>query len=131
MRLDAKNKRSLTFGVIALVAVAGIAWALSSTGTSATARPVDGRVADYSTEDETLDSADVAVRSAPQSRSGRSRLEGAPATEADVHEDSVAGVEKKTKRTKKPKRRRTRKQRGDEEEEVTSSGKKPHPPYGK
>lgn len=131
MSLDAKKKRTLTFGVIALVALVGIVWAVTSTGDSATARALDRRVSDDSTDDEVLQTQDVAVRSSPQSRSGRSRLEGDSATEADQDDKLVAGIEKKTKRNKKSKRRRTKKQENDEEEAASSSKKIPHPPYGK
>lgn len=131
MSLDAKKKRMLTFGVIALVAVVGIVWAVTSTGDSATARAVDRRVADDSTDDGSLETQDVAVRSAPQSRSGRDRLAGASAKGAGREDEAVAAVEKKTKRGKKARRRRTQKQQDDDEEEASASKKPPHPPYGK
>lgn len=131
MSLDAKKKRMLTFGVIALVAVVGIVWAVTSTGDSATARAVDRRVADDSTDDGSLETQDVAVRSSPQSRSGRSRLEGSSAAEADQDDKLAGGVEKKTKRNKKARRRRSQKQEDDEEEAANSANKRVHPPYGK
>lgn len=132
MSLDAKKKRTLTVGVIALVAVAGIVWALTSNGDSATARVVDRRGADDSTDQEDLESADtVAVRSSPQSGSGSSRLEGTTDAEADRDDKLAGGVDKKTKRTKKTRRRRTQKRQDDEEEAASAANKKVIPPYGK
>ena len=132
MSLDAKKKRMLVFGVIALVAIVGVGWTIASTGSSATPRAVDLRVADDSMDQDELESpGTVAVRSSPQSRSGRSRLEGASATDADRDDKLVGGVEKKTKRSKKSKRRRAKKEQDDEVEAASSSNKAPHPPYGK
>ena len=131
MSLDAKKKRMLAIGAIALVAVVGVAWALTSTGDSATARVVDRRVTDDSADEEALETQDVAFRSSPQSPSGRSRLEGDSTMESDREDKSVAGVEKKTKRQKKGKRRRTKRQQDDEEEAASSSKKAPRQPYGK
>ena len=132
MSLDAKKKRMLAFGGIALVLVVGIGWALTSSGSSPTVRATDRRVADDSIDNDDLVSQDdVAVRSAPQSRSGRSRLEGTSATAPARDDKLVDGVEKKTKRNKKPKRRKSRKQEDDEEEAATAANKKIHPPYGK
>ena len=131
MSLDAKKKRMLAIGAIALVAVVGVAWALTSTGDSGTARVVDRRVTDDSANDEAFETQDVAFRSSPQSPSGRSRLEGDSTMESDREDKSVAGVEKKTKRQKKGKRRRTKRQQDDEEEAVSSSKKAPRQPYGK
>ena len=131
MSLDAKKKRMLAIGAIALVAVVGVVWALTSTGDSATARVVDRRVTDDSADEEALETQDVAFRSSPQSPSGRSRLEGDSTMESDREDKSVAGVEKKTKRQKKGKRRRTKRQQDDEEEAASSSKKAPRQPYGK
>ena len=131
MSLDTKKKRTLTIGAIALIAVVGVVWALTSTGDSATARVVDRRVTDDSTNDEALEVQDVAVRSSPQSRSGRDRLEGASAKVADRADEAVAAVEKKTKRGKKARKRRAQKQQDDDEEAAGASNKRPHPPYGK
>ena len=131
MSLDEKKKRTLIFGVIALAVVVGAGWALTSTGDSATTPVVDRRVSDDSTDNEALEAQDVAVRSSPQGGSGRSRLEGDAATEADGDDELVAGVEKKTRRNKKNKKRRAKKQDDDEDEAASASKKAPHPPYGK
>lgn len=131
MSLDAKKKRTLTFGVIGLVVIVGIVWAVMSTGDSAAARAVARRVSDDSTDNEVLESQDVAVRSSPQSGSGGNRLEGDSAIEADQDDKLVAGVEKKTRRNKKGRKRRARKQDDDEDEAASASKKVPHPPYGK
>ena len=131
MSLDAKSKKTLAFVGIAIVAVAGIAWTFSSADNSVSARPVPSRVANDTADDETFESIEVAVRSSPQGRSGRSRLEAAPVTEADQKNDAVADIEAKTKRDKKRKRRRTSKRREQEEETASAPSKKPHPPYGK
>ena len=132
MSLDAKKKRMLAIGAIALVVVVGVVWALTSTGDSTTAREVDRRVADDSIDQEDLESVGtVAVLSTPQSRSGSSRLEGASAADVDRDDQLVGGVEKKTKRNKKTRRRRAKKQQDDEVEAGSSSSKASHPPYGK
>lgn len=132
MSLDAKKKRLVVIGAIALIPVAGIAWALTSSGDSSPAPVVDRRVADDPAVEEDLESTDaVAARSSPQGRSGSSRLGSASDTEADRDDKLVGGVDKKTKRTKKTKRRRTQKRQDDEEEAASAANKKVIPPYGK
>ena len=131
MSLDAKKKRTLIIGVIAVVVMVGVGWALTSTGDSATTRVVERPVTQDSADDGSLEAQDVAVRSAPQSQSARGRLEGAPAAGADQADDAVAAVEKKTKRNKKNRRRKAQRKQDDDEEEALAPGKAPHPPYGK
>lgn len=132
MSLDAKKKRLLAICAIALVAVVGVGWALTSTGESTPVRADDRPVADKLMDDDDLGSSDeVAVRSSPKSRSGSSRLEGASDKVTDQDDKLVTGVSKKTKRGKKAKRRRAKKQQAEEEEATTSSGKAPRQPVGR